>query len=175
MTDRTHIPPFPAGTIEAVSRAIGDLYTGTEVNQLLIDTGLPLPIADGTKWRRIDASRRIKQNRQGDGRPLVALVKEAMKPDRTLAHRAEAATARDSLKQVLSLSGLKVLNDGRVSRTTRTTTDSEAAQHPPSRLNPSAHEPRVEWALSEHDALDVLGTVSLVHRRLDTVTVHRAT
>ena len=160
MTDRTHIPPFPAGTIEAVSRAIGDLYTGTEVNQLLIDTGLPLPIADGTKWRRIDASRLINQNRQGDGRPLVALVKEAMKPDRTLAHRAEAATARDSLKQVLSLSGLKVLNDGRVS---------------PSRLNPSAHEPRVEWALSEHDALDVLGTVSLVHRRLDTVTVHRAT
>ena len=128
MASRTTIPPFLAGTIEAVSRALGDLYTGTEVNQLLIDSGLPLPIADGTKWRRIDASLRTQQNRQGDGRPLVALVNEAMKPDRTLAHRAEAATTRDSLNQVLSLSGLVVRADGIVARTTRTTTDTEAAQ-----------------------------------------------
>jgi uncharacterized protein (TIGR02391 family) len=33
--------------------------------------------------------------------------------------------------------------------------------------NPAAHEPRVQWHLSEDDALDVLGTLSLVHRRLD--------
>ncbi|MCJ1682341.1 TIGR02391 family protein [Rathayibacter sp. VKM Ac-2928] len=33
--------------------------------------------------------------------------------------------------------------------------------------NPAAHEPRIEWVLTEHDALDVLGTLSLIHRRLD--------
>lgn len=33
--------------------------------------------------------------------------------------------------------------------------------------NPAAHEPRIEWTLSEQDALDVLGTLSLIHRRLD--------
>ena len=31
----------------------------------------------------------------------------------------------------------------------------------------AAHEPRLEWSLTEQDALDALGTVSLVHRRLD--------
>jgi len=37
--------------------------------------------------------------------------------------------------------------------------------------NPAAHETRLDWSIDEHDALDVLGTVSLIHRRLDTATV----
>lgn len=37
--------------------------------------------------------------------------------------------------------------------------------------NPAAHEPRIEWTLSEQDALDVLGTLSMIHRRLDVATV----
>lgn len=33
--------------------------------------------------------------------------------------------------------------------------------------NPIGHEPRIAWTLDEQDALDVLGTLSLIHRRLD--------
>jgi uncharacterized protein (TIGR02391 family) len=33
--------------------------------------------------------------------------------------------------------------------------------------NPAAHEPRITWAMTEQDALDVLATLSLIHRRLD--------
>lgn len=33
--------------------------------------------------------------------------------------------------------------------------------------NPTAHEPRISWALEEADALDMLTTMSLVHRKLD--------
>ena len=33
--------------------------------------------------------------------------------------------------------------------------------------NPAAHEPKLLWAMTEQDALDVLGTLSLIHRRLD--------
>ncbi|WP_276309372.1 TIGR02391 family protein [Cryobacterium aureum] len=36
--------------------------------------------------------------------------------------------------------------------------------------NPVAHEPRIEWVLTEQDALDVLGTLSMIHRRLDSAT-----
>lgn len=39
--------------------------------------------------------------------------------------------------------------------------------------NPPAHEPRVSWHLSEEDALDVLSTLSLIHRRLDGAVVLR--
>jgi uncharacterized protein (TIGR02391 family) len=33
--------------------------------------------------------------------------------------------------------------------------------------NPLAHNPKVEWAMNEQDALDILTLVSLIHRRLD--------
>lgn len=33
--------------------------------------------------------------------------------------------------------------------------------------NPLGHEAKIEWAMSERDALDILTTVSLVHRKLD--------
>lgn len=33
--------------------------------------------------------------------------------------------------------------------------------------NPTAHEPKIEWHISEEDALDVLSVLSYVHRKLD--------
>jgi uncharacterized protein (TIGR02391 family) len=39
--------------------------------------------------------------------------------------------------------------------------------------NPAAHEPRILWHISEEDAIDLLTTVSLLHRRLDRATVQR--
>lgn len=41
--------------------------------------------------------------------------------------------------------------------------------------NPAAHEPRILWHVSEPDALDLLSTLSLVHRRLDAAVVLRRT
>jgi uncharacterized protein (TIGR02391 family) len=33
--------------------------------------------------------------------------------------------------------------------------------------NPTAHDPKVEFSLTEEDALDMLATISMIHRRLD--------
>jgi uncharacterized protein (TIGR02391 family) len=33
--------------------------------------------------------------------------------------------------------------------------------------NPLAHNPRVEWAMNEQDALDILTLISLIHRKID--------
>ena len=35
--------------------------------------------------------------------------------------------------------------------------------------NPLAHDPKIEWDMTEQDALDILTTISLVHRKLDQV------
>jgi hypothetical protein len=34
--------------------------------------------------------------------------------------------------------------------------------------NPTAHSPKILWAMPEQDALDVLAIVSYLHRKLDT-------
>jgi uncharacterized protein (TIGR02391 family) len=33
--------------------------------------------------------------------------------------------------------------------------------------NPLAHDPKVEWDMTEQDTLDILTMISLVHRKLD--------
>jgi uncharacterized protein (TIGR02391 family) len=256
------VQAFSVGTIEAVAKIVGELYSGSELTRILASVNLPDPLSEGmTKWKRLAASMQEKQLEQRDGRPILALVIAAMAPDRTLDRRAAAGVARDELTQILSLSGYAVRDDGRIGRATRTTTASEAAarserlhklltargahaevvQHCRPELlrkdcyeavfeavkglgarlrkksgldedgralvqaamrgkqprvlltdcstlterneqegvallaegvfaafrNPAAHEPRLVWEVSEQDALDVLGTLSMIHRRLD--------
>lgn len=36
--------------------------------------------------------------------------------------------------------------------------------------NPLAHDPKIDWDMSEQDALDIMGMISLVHRKLDGAT-----
>jgi uncharacterized protein (TIGR02391 family) len=40
--------------------------------------------------------------------------------------------------------------------------------------NPLAHGPRIEWDMSEQDALDILTMISLVHRKLDRAVRYRS-
>lgn len=195
----------------------------------------------------------------------MGLISVAMRPDHTLSRKVSADYARDELNQVLSLSGLRVRDDGKFERAKTATTDSEALDRtnrlrgllerrgahsavlaycrpdlvrsdyyeavfeaikglgsrvrqvtgvdadgynlieatmagrgPQLRINdlssrtkrdeqlgvanlakglfsafrnPAAHEPKLEWQMTEQDALDVLGTLSLIHRRLDNAIV----
>ena len=260
----THTPPpFSQGTIEEIAKIIGELYSGSELTRLLDQANLSDPLGYGeTKWKRLVAALQEKQAQKGNGGAVVGLIHAAMKPERTLTRLTQAAVARDELNQVLSLSGYEVRDNGRIGRTTRATTDSEAAARskrlhklltergahadvllycrpqllredfyeavfeaikglghrlrsmtgetnddgprlvelvlegddPPILLNdranrsqkdeqrgvalltkgmfaafrnPASHEPRIVWSMTEQDALDVLGTLSMVHRRLD--------
>ena len=256
------IPLFAQGTIEGAAKAIGELYSGSELTRVLDEARLRGDPGEGhTKWRRLALVVANHQARYGTGKALVALIGVALSPERTFDRAELAAVTRDHLNQMLSLAGLKVLDDGRVARTAKARTVSEAqarTEHlrelltqrgahervlaycrpellredyyeavfeaikglgsrlrdmggtdadgpklvestlegvdPLIRLNtratqtqrdeqrgvallmkgifaafrnPAAHEPRIEWSMSEQDALDVLGTLSMVHRRLD--------
>lgn len=256
------IAPFGHGSIENIARIIGELYTGPELTRLLASVGMPDPLGDGqTKWKRLAASMQGKQYSQRDGRPVLAVIIAAMKPEMVWDRQAKAAVARDELTQVLSLSGYRVRDNGTIGPAEKAATASEASArtqrlrklleardaHPEvirhcreellrtdcyeavfeavkgmgARLreksgldedgrppvqaalrgkqprvlltaystvterneqegvallaegvfaafrNPAAHEPRLVWEVSEQDALDVLGTLSMIHRRLD--------
>ncbi|MBN7296614.1 TIGR02391 family protein [Mycobacteroides abscessus] len=256
------IAPFGHGSIENIARIIGELYTGPELTRILASVGMPDPLGDGqTKWKRLAASMQGKQYSQRDGRPVLAVIIAAMKPEMVWDRQAKAAVARDELTQVLSLSGYRVRDNGTIGPAEKAATASEASArtqrlrklleardaHPEvirhcreellrkdcyeavfeavkgmgARLreksgldedgralvqaalrgkqprvlltncstvterneqegvallaegvfaafrNPAAHEPRLVWEVSEQDALDVLGTLSMIHRRLD--------
>lgn len=261
MTKNT-IPPFNPGTIEHVCRLIGELYTGSELTSIIRSIPLRADPGEGhTKWRRLNHAVLANQEATHNGNALVALIRTALGPERTLSRAGEAQSTRDQVNQALSLAGLKIRDDGVVISTVRARTVSEAearterlrqmllhrgahsdvltycrpelvrddyyeavfesikglgsklrhlsgidedgyrlvdgamsGSSPLVRINslqtksqrseqvgvanlakglfsafrnPAAHDPRIEWSLSEQDALDVLGALSLIHRRLD--------
>lgn len=256
------VQAFSTGTIEAVGKVLGDLYSGSELTRIIVEAKFLDPLGEGqTKWKRLAAAMHATQARQGDGQPVLVLVRISLASDRVWSRQPEAAVARDELTQILSLSGYAVREDGRVIRASRTSTASEASARSerlhqlltargahaevirhcrPELLrkdcyaavfeavkglgarmreksgldedgralvqatlrgkqprvlltdcstvterneqqgiallaegifaafrNPAAHEPRLVWEVSEQDALDVLGTLSMIHRRLD--------
>jgi uncharacterized protein (TIGR02391 family) len=256
------ISAFPAGTLESVCKVIGELYSGSELTSISQEVPLRDDPGEGyTKWRRLTHAVSSHQAKTGTGNAMVRLVTVAMRPERTLDRKIRADQTRDELNQILSLSGLKVRDDGRIAKSMKARTDAEAltrttrlrnvleqrgahpeviaycrpdllrddcyeavfeaikglgarirgltgvdadghklidqtmsGQEPMLRINkgvtkterdeqlgvanlakglfsafrnPVAHEPRITWAMTEQDALDVLATLSLIHRRLD--------
>lgn len=259
------IPVFGSGSVEQIARSVGDIYTGSVLTRVLASAGLMEhdPGEGITKWRRVAQAVSDKQQIQRNGDAAIRLVKSAMQPDRHFGIEIYANRCRDELNVILALSGLEVMEDGRVRRVPTAATLSEAQRREkllrshlerrgahsevlkhcrPELLkadyyeavfesikglgdrirhlgkvdldgrklvqqtmqgqvptvaindritetqkneqvgiallaeglfsafrNPAAHEPRLTWVMREQDALDVLGVVSLIHRRLDAV------
>lgn len=262
------MPAFPAAAVESICRELAELTTGSQIPGLIgpLNVTEPASAQGATKWKRLFNVVAQAQNRQGDGRPLVRLITEAMQPVRfeTPAH---FESARSRVNSRLLLYGYSVRDDGKVASAKRARTLSEAHQraddlnlalrqrdiHPivlefcrPELLeenyfhavleatksvaeriremtgvdqdgsslieaatgsarglpllafnalasesersehsglalmakglfsavrNPTAHAPKVRWAINRQDALDTLTLISLLHRRLDVARV----
>jgi uncharacterized protein (TIGR02391 family) len=261
-------PPFLASEVEQVCRILGDAVTGSQIPNLIWPLKVPAesPLdQQNTKWKRLYNAVATAQNRQQDGRPLLRLILDVMKPVR-FSSPAEFEERRRLLNERLLLSGFEVAEDGTLHRARAATTLSEAQRraddiraelsrrdvHPDvlafcraelmqqnyfhavleaaksvadklraltgdtgdgtslvdatcslnsgprvafntlatdwerseqtgiatlmkglfsTFRNPTAHAPKVLWAVSRRDALDMLTLASMLHRRLDDATV----
>jgi uncharacterized protein (TIGR02391 family) len=112
-----------------VCRALGDAVTGIQIPNIIA----PLKIteaaedAGNTKWKRLFNAVAEAQNRQQDGRPLLRLIIEVMRPVR-FASPARLEETRTLVNERLLLSGLQVREDGTVAKTRAAATLSEAQQ-----------------------------------------------
>jgi uncharacterized protein (TIGR02391 family) len=260
-------PPFSAPAAEQICRILGDAVTGSQIPNLIWPLKAPESPLDqrNTKWKRLFNAVATAQNRQQDGRPLLRLISEVVRPVR-FSTPAEFAEYRRLLNERLLLSGFEVAEDGSLHRARAAATLSEAQQraddiraelsrrgvHPDvlafcraelmqqnyfhavleaaksvadklrtltgvcgdgsplvdatcslsagprvvfnslatdwerseqtsiatllkglfsTSRNPTAHAPKVLWAVSRKDALDMLTLASVLHRRLDDATV----
>jgi TIGR02391 family protein len=122
------ISKFYPGTIEEVSRSIGDLFSGRQITSILIESELVRhdPGEGTTKWRRIETSISRQQSLQGDGRPLVSFVSAAMRPDRLISAKGDLNECKTRLNLALSFAGYSVRDDGKVGKVPATKTLGEA-------------------------------------------------
>jgi uncharacterized protein (TIGR02391 family) len=125
----SEVPPFPAPAIEAICRELAEAVTGAQIANLLV----PLRVREApaeqtnTKWKRLFNAVVDRQNKQGDGRPLVRLIAEVMQPVR-FASPEEHEAHRSAINTRLYLYGYEVRDDGKVARVAKARTISEAQE-----------------------------------------------
>jgi uncharacterized protein (TIGR02391 family) len=258
------VPPFNQSQLESIARILGNTekgLTGSEIAHLLGSSKIPDCDSSNTKWKRIYNAFAEFQNKNQIGNNICKFITLSMAPECYIDNSEQFKMLQEKLNKVLSFSGLELQEDGKLHRTTKTKTLSEAisrAARFKTRLeqrnvhedvtvfanaeiiadnyfhavleamksitakirdktgyyadgadlvnaifmgsspvlvindyktktqigeqkgfanlliglygtfrNPTAHEPKIEWEMTEQDALDIMTTISLVHRKLD--------
>jgi uncharacterized protein (TIGR02391 family) len=105
-------PPFSASAIEEVCKVLGDAVSGGQIPNLIAPLKVPEePGRPDTKWKRLFNAVVARQNKSQDGKGLVRLVMEVMRPVRfDSAAKFEATRAQVNAR--LLLSGFEVREDG---------------------------------------------------------------
>lgn len=261
------IPPFSAQDLTSICKILADTedgLTGSEIGYLLQDCHVLDVSQEMTKWKRLFNAFVEYQNKRKFGNHVVVFINRAMNPVQYTARPNVFVERCDKLNVVLSFSGMRIGDDGRIRRAKRATSLDEAMERA-TRLNaalvsrqvhqdvlafckaeliqsnyfhavfeamksvaekirnlsgldcdgielvdrafgfkdtsksllivnsfstetergeqrgfanllkglfgtirnPLAHDPKIEWDMSEQDALDILTTLSLIHRKLD--------
>jgi uncharacterized protein (TIGR02391 family) len=86
--------------------------TGSELRRDLKEARLPLG-GESTKWRMLRESFELAQKRDGHGGSILRFVKLALEPSREL-DAGDFTDLRIGVNEVLLLSGLELLSDGRL-------------------------------------------------------------
>lgn len=121
-------PPFSASAIEEVCKVLADAVPGPQIPNLIAPLKVPEePEGPGTKWKRLFNAVVARQNKSHDGKGLIRLVNEVMRPV-GFDSAAEFEAIRVRVNERLLLSGFEVRNDGKVIEARAAKTVGEAQQ-----------------------------------------------
>ncbi len=256
--------PFTQSQLDSFAKIFGDTaggLTGSEIAHLLTSSKIDDYDHDNTKWKRLYNAFAEFQNKNQISNNIIHFIKLAMAPERYTNNLQLFQSRQDNLNKILAFSGLEFREDGKMHRTVKADTLTDAIERAkrfkvqlerrnahanilkfaeaeiiadnyfhavleamksisakiremtgyyadgadlvnhvfmgtspiliindfrtPTQQgeqkgfanlliglygifrNPTAHEPKIEWEMSEQDALDILSTISLVHRKLE--------
>lgn len=119
------IPPFPAESLEALCKIIGDTnrgLSGTQIGAMLQEIRVADIDPSNTKWKRLYNALATVQNEKQVGNHTVMVINRLMKPTRYLNNQEGFTWYQSELNMVLAFCGFAILDDGRVARTRKETT-----------------------------------------------------
>ncbi|WP_419933100.1 TIGR02391 family protein [Candidatus Poriferisodalis sp.] len=115
----TQVDPFDADIIQGVADVLGETregLTNSQIDQALAQTRIPNVSPGITKRHRIFNALAAHQNKNGNGKSLVALIHTTMASVRYRNEQALHARRIAELNEVLIYAGLAVNEEGRVIR-----------------------------------------------------------
>lgn len=140
--------------------------TGRELRREFAELRLPTGV-ESAKWRMLRESFELAQRRDGHGGSVLRFVKQALDPAHELA---SGSLAGLNNLPPLAFNSLQTASE-RSAHTGYAHFAHFARGVIAAFRNPTAHEAKIEFPLTEEDALDMLATISMVHRRLDDATI----
>lgn len=93
---------------------------------MLVSAEIPDPLDGSAKWRRLFAGFAERQNASQDGIHVVGFIRRAMAPERWVGKRPQHESIRTALNEVLIFSGLQLTEEGRIVKSSRARTLTEA-------------------------------------------------
>lgn len=111
------VPMFSAQDLTAISKILGDTeegLSGTEIGYLLQDCRIPDVAPELTKWKRLFNAFVEFQNKRQFGNHVIVIINRAMNPVQYTDKPSIFAARKDKLNSILSFSGFKVGDDGKV-------------------------------------------------------------
>jgi hypothetical protein len=153
------MPSFPAladGQIEALAKVLGECGSGSDIARVLQDRGLGDNSGESTKWRRLYAIFKSRQQSDHCANRVLDFTQAFLSPARFIGRSAEFESHRSEVNTLQS--------------------ETEKSEHKgyaallkgcfAAVRNPPAHTPKLLWQ-GEEDAADHLSLISLLHRKLD--------
>jgi hypothetical protein len=110
-----NIEPFKVSALEALSKIIGDAFTGTEITALFRKTGFSSIIHDGsTKWRFVSTT--LEQLQKGNSGPvtIIKIIETMCDPQEFFLKADKHKPLCDEINKILAFYALKVGDDGKV-------------------------------------------------------------
>ncbi|HEB5078075.1 TIGR02391 family protein [Aeromonas hydrophila] len=119
-------PSFTPEHFESIARELGELVTGTQLDQLFDTRGITDISGQSTKWRRIQISLLARQEADRCGNNVAAFIMAVMAPGRHVNDQVRYETARGALNKVLIFDGLQLGENGQFRQVNAANTISEA-------------------------------------------------
>lgn len=121
-------PLFNPSHFEAIARELGELVTGTQLDQFFAANGISDISGQSTKWRRIHLSLLARQRMDRCGNNVAAFIMEVMTPARHINDQSRFEMARSAMNKVFAFNGLYLGEDGKFRLVSVANTISEAKQ-----------------------------------------------
>ena len=124
-------PSFDSGTIETISKIIGDTYkglTGTEINRLLEECKIENLNPLDTKWKRLFNAFAIRQNKDGCSNAILLFIGRLMQPTRYINDKERFDFFRIELNKVLAFKGYEIQENGKIKVVNKVNTIKEAEE-----------------------------------------------
>ncbi len=151
-------PPFPPQSLESIAKILADTdfgLKGSEIERALAQCNIPDVDPGLTKWKRLFNAFVIFQNEHQVGNHVIMFIQHVMHPASHTADPDGFHRWRDSLNRVLSLNGMEVGSDGKMTWVEKATDLNEAVARA-NRLKSALEQRKVHTRIIEHCRAEVL-------------------